>query len=51
MKRTIYQRRSYAARRMSLAVDRVIRSENPAAARRWVNAWAAAAGIRRYVPA
>jgi hypothetical protein len=51
MKRTRFQRKAYAARRMSLAVDRVIRSENPAAARMWVNAWAAAAGIRRYVQA
>jgi hypothetical protein len=35
-----------ALRRVSLAVDRVIRGENPDRARRWVKAWASAAGLR-----
>lgn len=30
---------SYALRRMSLAVDRVIRGENVDAAKRWVKLW------------
>lgn len=49
MKRDKYQRRAYAARRMSLAVDRLIRASNQAKAnaKKWVNAWASSAGIRR----
>lgn len=39
-------RRVKALRRVSLAVDRVIRGENPEQARRWVNAWASLAGLR-----
>lgn len=35
-----------ALRRMSLAVDRVIRGENPNQARRWAKVWAIAAGLR-----
>lgn len=51
-KRTIYQRKSYACRRMSLAVDRLIRANNPdekVKAKRWVEVWAVVGGIRRYV--
>jgi hypothetical protein len=35
-----------ALRRLSLAVDRVIRGENPERARRWVRLWAIKAGLR-----
>jgi hypothetical protein len=52
MKRDKYQRRAYACRRMSLAVDRSIRAANPAEkaqAKRWAEAWAKAGGIRRCV--
>jgi hypothetical protein len=35
-----------AMRRCSLAIDRLIRGENPAQARKWAFAWARAARIR-----
>jgi hypothetical protein len=41
---TKQQRQSRARRRVSLAVDRIIRGENPERARRWVGAWAVIAG-------
>jgi len=40
------QKRVYAARRMSLAVDRVIVRRDPVRAAKWVTAWARAAGLR-----
>lgn len=46
MKRDQWQRRAYAWRRMSLAVDRVILKRDPERASRWVNVWAVAAGVR-----
>ena len=52
MKRDKYQRRAYACHRMSLAVDRLIRSIDSATkaqAKRWIEAWAKAGGIRRCV--
>ena len=52
MRRNQYQRRAYACRRMSLAVDRSIRARDPiekAMAKRWAEAWAKAGGIRRCV--
>jgi len=48
-KRTKEARRQYAARRMSLAVDRVIRGDKSVGAVAWVNAWARAAGIHKFV--
>lgn len=48
MKRDIHQRRAYALRRMSLAVDRVIRATNRAEQERlkhWVQAWAVRGGM------
>ena len=39
-------RQAKALRRMSLAVDRVIRGENIQQATKWVNAWAVAAGVK-----
>ena len=45
MPRDQHQRRAYALRRMSKAVDRAIVKRNPERARRWVNAWAIAAGL------
>jgi len=49
-RRDKYQRRAYAARRMSEAVDRAILAttnfEKDQAAR-WVEAWRAASGIRK----
>jgi hypothetical protein len=45
---TAHQRRAYAARRMSLAVDRQILApldQDKARAGRWVLAWAALAGL------
>lgn len=41
------QRRAYARRRMSLAVDRVIVRRDPVRAALWAAAWARVAGIRR----
>lgn len=46
MKRDRWQRRAYALRRMSSAVDRVIRGEHPEQARLWANAWAVMAGVK-----
>lgn len=49
MRRTTYQRRAAALRRVSLAVDRQIRATSPAEKARagqWVLAWAAIASIR-----
>lgn len=54
MKRDIYQRRSYAARRMSKAVDRFILASDFVErdkARKWVEAWRNASGIRKPVQA
>lgn len=34
-----HRRRAYALRRMSLAVDRVIRRENPDQAAKWAKVW------------
>lgn len=51
MKRDRYQRRSYAMRRMSIAVDRMIRAkEKPEKekAAAWAAAWGAASGITRF---
>jgi hypothetical protein len=45
MKRSPTQKKNYALQRMSKAVDRVILGDRRA--RRWVQAWATAAGIRR----
>lgn len=50
MMRDKYQRRAYAARRMSGAVDRLIlaaTTTDKEQARRWVEAWRLAAGIRK----
>ena len=47
MRRTREARRHYAAKRMSLAVDRIIRGDKSPRAAAWVAAWAKAAGIRR----
>lgn len=47
MKRDLWQRRAYAMRRMSTAVDRVIRGESPQRATLWANAWAVSAGLRQ----
>lgn len=50
MKRDFFQRRSYAARRMSKAVDRVILATHAAdreKARKWVEAWRIVGGIRK----
>lgn len=52
MKRDIHQRRAYALRRMSLAVDRMIRATNPAEQQRlkdWVQAWAVRGGMHKEV--
>lgn len=52
MQRDFHQRRAYALRRMTLAVDRVIRATNPAEQdrlKRWVQAWAVRGGIRKEV--
>ena len=52
-RRDIHQRRAYAERRASLAVDRMIRATQPADeehAIRWVNAWAAVAGLASAPP-
>lgn len=43
-RRDSYQRSAYAARRASLAVNRVILGRNPERARLWAIAWAARAG-------
>ena len=48
MRRDIHQRRDYARRRASLAVDRMIRATTPgekAQAARWAAAWGRKAGI------
>jgi hypothetical protein len=45
MKRDQWQRRAYAWRRLSKAVDRSILSGDPGAGR-WAKAWAVAAGVR-----
>jgi hypothetical protein len=45
MRRDRGVRRRYAAKRMSVAVDRVIRGDKSQRARAWVAAWARAAGI------
>jgi hypothetical protein len=50
MKRDFFQRRAYAARRLSVAVDRGILATSPAdreQARRWVEAWRVVSGIRK----
>lgn len=47
MRRTKEARRHYAAKRMSLAVDRIIRGDKSPRAAAWVAAWSMAAGIRR----
>lgn len=47
--RTPEQRRVYAAGRMSLAVDRLIRGEQVEKARGWARRWACAAGLGPYV--
>lgn len=50
MRQDKYQRRAYAARRMSVAVDRTIlatTSADKTQAARWVKAWRQAAGIRK----
>lgn len=47
-RRDIHQRRAYAARRVSLAVDRMILAMQPAdeqQAMRWAKAWAKRAGL------
>ena len=52
MRKDPRQRRLYASRRMSLAVDRMIRAKDKVQkdqAARWVTAWATAAGIRPVV--
>lgn len=52
MKRDNHQRRAYALRRMTLAVDRVIRASSPAEKERlkhWVQAWAIRGGLRKEV--
>jgi hypothetical protein len=51
--RDSHQRRAYAMRRLSLAVDRMIRATQPAdeeRAMRWVDAWAAVAGLESDPP-
>lgn len=51
MTRDQYQRRAYTMRRMSLAVDRMIRAkgkEEKAQAGRWAAAWGAISGIRPF---
>jgi hypothetical protein len=45
MKRDRYQRRAAALRRMSLAMDRVIRDSADESAKRWAMAWARYAGV------
>jgi hypothetical protein len=50
MKRDFFQRRSYAARRMSKAVDRLILATDAAdreQARKWVEVWRIVGGIRK----
>lgn len=50
MKRDKHQRRAYALRRMSLAVDRVIRANDKADkdhAAKWAAAWKAASERKR----
>jgi hypothetical protein len=50
MKRDFFQRRAYAARRMSKAVDRGILATSPAdreQAQRWINVWRIVGGIRK----
>lgn len=50
MKRDFFQRRAYAARRMSKAVDRAILATDAvkrAQACRWVEAWRIVGGIRK----
>ena len=50
-KRDRHQRMAYAMRRMSLAVDRVIRAKSKATkehAARWAAAWGMASGIRPF---
>lgn len=52
MKRDIQQRRAYAMHRMTLAVDRVLQTTNPAEQerlKRWVQAWAIRGGMRKEV--
>jgi hypothetical protein len=46
MDETSNRRRVYAMRRLSLAVDRAIRGENPEKARKWAEVWAIKAGIK-----
>lgn len=43
MKRTEYQKRAYARRRLSIAVDRIIVTGN---GKEWVNAWARRAKMK-----
>jgi hypothetical protein len=48
--RDFFQRQEYAARRMSKAVDRMIRATDAAdreQARRWIEAWRIVSGIRK----
>jgi hypothetical protein len=50
MRKDRYQRKAYAMRRMSLAVDRVIVARldsDKHRASRWVRAWASVAGVER----
>jgi hypothetical protein len=50
VKRDFFQRRAYAARRMSKAVDRAILATadvDREQARRWVEAWRIVSGIRK----
>ena len=44
------RRRACALRRMSLAVDRVIRGENPEQAKKWANLWGRRAGLKTPEP-
>lgn len=51
MREDIHQRRAYALRRLSLAVDRQIRATDQAQkeqAGRWAAAWGTKAGLRRH---
>ena len=51
MRRDSYQRRAYALRRMSLAVDRLSQARSPderEKARYWKEMWSAVSGIRQF---
>ena len=54
MRKNFFQRRSYAARRMSMAVDRLFLATTAGEtdqARKWVEAWRIVGGIRKPVQA